>query len=61
MKLEFSRLNFEKNAPISNFMKIVSMAAELFHTDVFDEAVILGNSANVPKSVLSHSINLVGP
>jgi len=42
-------------------MKIVPMAAELFHADVHDEAATFRNSANVHKSALSHSINLAGP
>jgi len=33
MKLEFSRQIFEINPPISNFLKIVSVGAEMFHAD----------------------------
>jgi len=32
MKLEYSQ-QFSKNIPISNFMKIRSLGAELFHAD----------------------------
>jgi len=42
MKLEFSRQIFEKKTQVPNFMKILPVGAELFHTnrrtDRHDEA-----------------------
>ena len=54
MKLEFSRHVFE-NAEMSDFMKIRSVGAELFHrdesTDRLDELLVTFRSfANAPKN-----------
>jgi len=53
MKLEFSE-NFFKNTQISNFMKIHSVGAKLFHadkwTDMLKLIVVFHNFMNMPKN-----------
>jgi hypothetical protein len=53
MKLKFSVNRFSKNIQISNFMKILSVGAELFHadrrTDMTKLIVAFRNFSNGPK------------
>jgi len=54
VELEFSRQIFEKNTPISNFVKIHPVGAELFHADgrtgMTKLVVAFGNFVNAPQS-----------
>jgi hypothetical protein len=60
MKLEFSR---QKNTPVSNFMDIRPVAAELFHadrrTDMTRQVVNFRNITNTPKNCCMFIYNAV--
>ena len=60
MKLEFSRQIFE-NTQISNFMKICSVGAEMFHedgrADITKLIIAFRNFANAPKNLSNNTQN----
>ena len=60
MNLEFSRQIFEKNTQISNFMKIRSVGAKMFHADGRNDMsklrVALRNFTESPRKKLLNSV-----